>query len=155
MNEVDKKLKEMGIELPLGPEPMANYVSVQKAGNLLFFSGAGPIKDGKPTMTGRLGENLSTEQGYAAAKEAGIVLLSSLKRALNGNWDKLEQIVKVQGFVSSTNDYYEQPKVIDGCSDLFVEVLGDRGKHARTALGTSVVPFGIPLEIEMIVKVIE
>ena len=155
MNEVDKKLKEMGIELSNAPEPMANYVSVQKAGNLLFFSGAGPIKDGKPTMTGRLGENLSTEQGYAAAKEAGIVLLASLKRALGGNWDKLEQIVKVQGFVSSTNDYYEQPKVIDGCSDLFVEVLGDRGKHARTALGTSVVPFGIPLEIEMIVKVFE
>ncbi len=108
--DVEKKLKELKIELSAGPSPMANYVSVQKAGTLWFFSGAGPLKDGKATVTGRLGENLTTEQGYAAAREAGIVLLASLKRELNGDWERLEQIVKVQGFVSSTNDYYEQPK---------------------------------------------
>ena len=78
-----------------------------------------------------------------------------MKRELNGDWERLEQIVKVQGFVSSTDDYYEQPKVINGVSDLFVEVLGDRGRHARTALGTNVLPFGLPLEVEMIVKVRE
>ena len=153
--DVEKKLKELKIELSAGPSPMANYVSVQKAGTLWFFSGAGPLKDGKATVTGRLGENLTTEQGYAAAREAGIVLLASLKRELNGDWERLEQIVKVQGFVSSTDDYYEQPKVINGVSDLFVEVLGDRGRHARTALGTNVLPFGLPLEVEMIVKVRE
>lgn len=153
--DVEKKLKELKIELSAGPSPMANYVSVQKAGTLWFFSGAGPLKDGKATVTGRLGENLTTEQGYAAAREAEIVLLASLKRELNGDWERLEQIVKVQGFVSSTDDYYEQPKVINGVSDLFVEVLGDRGRHARTALGTNVLPFGLPLEVEMIVKVRE
>lgn len=153
MNEVEKKLEALGIVLDAGPDPMANYVSVQKAGNIWFFSGAAPFKNGKLAVFGRLGENMTTEEGYQAARLAGINLLAILKRELGGNWDKLEQIVKLQGFVSSTPDYYEQPKVINGASDLFVEVLGDRGRHARTAVGTNVLPFRIPLEVEMIVKV--
>lgn len=153
MNEVEKKLKALGIVLDAGPDPMANYVSVQKAGNIWFFSGAGPFKNGKPAVFGRLGENMTTEEGYQAARLAGINLLAILKRELGGNWDKLEQIVKLQGFVSSTPDYYEQPLVINGTSDLLVEALGDRGRHARTAVGTNVLPFRIPLEVEMIVKV--
>lgn len=153
MKEVEKKLETLGIVLDAGPDPMANYVSVQKAGNIWFFSGAGPFKNGKPAVFGRLGENMTTEEGYQAARLAGINLLAILKRELGGNWDKLEQIVKLQGFVSSTSDYYEQPLVINGVSDLFVEVLGDRGRHARTAVGTNVLPFRIPLEVEMIVKV--
>ena len=153
MNEVEKKLETLGIVLDAGPDPMANYVSVQKAGNIWFFSGAGPFKNGKPAVFGRLGENMTTEEGYQAARLAGINLLAILKRELVGNWDKLEQIVKLQGFVSSTSDYYEQPLVINGTSDLLVEALGDRGRHARTAVGTNVLPFRIPLEVEMIVKV--
>lgn len=153
MNEIEKKLEELGIALDAGPEPMANYVSVQKAGSLWFFSGAGPFENGKPTVLGRLGENMTTEEGYQAARLAGINLLAVLKRELGGDWDKLEQIVKVQGFVNSTPDYYEQPKVINGTSDLLVSVLGDRGRHARTAVGTNALPFRIPLEVEMIVKV--
>lgn len=153
MNEVEKKLEAMGIVLDAGPDPMANYVSVQKAGNIWFFAGAGPFKNGKPAVFGRLGENMTTEEGYQAARLAGINLLAILKRELDGNWDKLEQIVKLQGFVSSTPDYYEQPLVINGTSDLLVEALGDRGRHARTAVGTNVLPFRIPLEVEMIVKV--
>lgn len=153
MNEVEKKLETLGIVLDAGPDPMANYVSVQKAGNIWFFSGAGPFKNGKPAVFGRLGENMTTEEGYQAARLAGINLLAILKRELGGNWDKLEQIVKLQGFVSSTSDYYEQPLVINGTSDLLVEALGDRGRHARTAVGTNVLPFRIPLEVEMIVKV--
>lgn len=134
---------------------MANYVSVQKAGGFWFFSGAGPFENGKPVVFGRLGENLTTKEGYDAARLAGINLLAVLKRELGGDWDKLEQIVKVQGFVNSTTDYFEQPLVINGVSDLFGEVLGDRGRHARTAVGTNVLPFRIPLEVEMIVKVKE
>lgn len=153
MNEIDRKIEELGIDLTIGPEPMANYVSVQKAGNIWFFSGAGPFKDGKPAMFGRLGENMTTEEGYEAARLAGINLLAVMKRELDGDWDRLDQIVKVMGFVSSTDDYYEQPKVINGTSDLFVQVFGDRGRHARTALGTNVIPFKIPLEVEMIIKV--
>lgn len=155
MHEVEKNLEKLGITLDAGPEPMANYVSVQKAGSLWFFSGAGPFKDGKPAVEGRLGENLNTEEGYQAARLAGINLLAVLKRELCGDWDRLEQIVKLQGFVSSTPDFYEQPKVINGTSDLFVEVLGEKGRHARTAVGTNVLPFKIPLEVEMIVMVKE
>lgn len=155
MHEVEKNLEKLGITLDAGPEPMANYVSVQKAGSLWFFSGAGPFKDGKPAVEGRLGENLNTEEGYQAARLAGINLLAVLKRELRGDWDRLEQIVKLQGFVSSAPDFYEQPKVINGTSDLFVEVLGEKGHHARTAVGTNVLPFKIPLEVEMIVRVKE
>ena len=151
--EVEKKLSELGITLDAGPSPMANYVSVQKAGDIWFFSGAGPFEGGKPTVLGRLGENMTTEEGYAAARLSGINLLAILKRELGGDWDRLEQIVKIQGFVSSTPDYYEQPLVINGVSDLFAEVFGDQGRHARTAVGTNVLPFRIPLEVEMIVKV--
>ena len=155
MHEIEKKLEELGITLDAGPEPMANYVSVQKAGTLWFFSGAGPFEGGKPAVFGRLGENMSAEEGYGAARLAGINLLAVLKRELGGDWDRLEQIVKLQGFVSSSPDFFEQPKVINGASDLFVEVLGDKGRRARTAVGTNVLPFRIPLEIEMIVKVRE
>ena len=132
---------------------MANYVSVQKAGDIWFFSGAGPFENGKPAVFGRLGENMTTAEGYDAARLAAINLLAILKRELGGDWDRLEQIIKIQGFVNSTPDYFEQPAVINGVSDLFVEVLGDRGRHARTAVGTNVLPFRIPLEVEMIIKV--
>ena len=132
---------------------MANYVSVQKAGDIWFFSGAGPFENGKPAVFGRLGENMTTEEGYDAARLAGINLLAILKRELGGDWNRLEQIIKIQGFVNSASDYFEQPAVINGVSDLLVEVLGDRGRHARTAVGANVLPFRIPLEVEMIIKV--
>lgn len=153
MNEIEKKLQDLGITLDAGPDPMANYVSVQKAGDIWFFSGAGPFENGKPAVFGRLGENMTTAEGYDAARLAAINLLAILKRELGGDWDRLEQIIKIQGFVNSTPDYFEQPAVINGVSDLFVEVLGDRGRHARTAVGTNVLPFRIPLEVEMIIKV--
>lgn len=153
MNSIDKRLEKLGIRLNANPAPVANYVSVQKAGDIWFFSGAGPFEGNKPMFLGRLGENMTTEEGYAAARLAGINLLAVLKRELNGDWDRLEQIVKVQAFVSSTNDYYEQPKVINGASDLFVEVFGDKGRHARTAVAANVLPLGIPVEVEMVVKI--
>lgn len=153
MNEIEKNLENLGITLDAGPEPMANYVSVQKAGDIWFFSGAGPFENGKPAVFGRLGENMTTEEGYDAAMLAGINLLAILKRELGGDWNRLEQIIKIQGFVNSASDYFEQPAVINGVSDLLVEVLGDRGRHARTAVGANVLPFRIPLEVEMIIKV--
>ena len=153
MNEIEKNLENLGITLDAGPEPMANYVSVQKAGDIWFFSGAGPFENGKPAVFGRLGENMTTEEGYDAARLAGINLLAILKRELGGDWNRLEQIIKIQGFVNSASDYFEQPAVINGVSDLLVEVWGDRGRHARTAVGANVLPFRIPLEVEMIIKV--
>lgn len=97
MNEVDKKLEMLGIDLETSPEPMANYVSVQKAGNIWFFSGAGPMEAGRPVVTGRLGENLTTEEGYEAARIAAVNLLAVMRRELGNDFDKLEQVVKLQG----------------------------------------------------------
>jgi len=150
--QTEKRLAELGLELPDPPNPIANYVSVRRVGNLLFFSGAGPIRDGVPTITGRLGADVTLEQGYAAAREAALNLIACLKREI-GNLDNLMQVVKLQGFVNSTDDFKAQPGVINGASDLLVEVFGERGRHARTAVGTNALPMGIPVEIEMIVEV--
>ncbi len=152
MGETEKRLAELGIVLPDSPAPLANYVSVQWTDNILYLSGSGPVSAGRPTITGRLGDNVTMEQGYAAAREAGLNLLATLKREL-GELDRVEQIVKLLGFVASTDDFYAQPAVINGASDLFIEVFGARGWHARSALGTNVLPFNIPVEVEIIVKV--
>ena len=149
---IEKRLSELGIELLPAVSPIANYVSCQRAGDLLFFSGAGPMRDGVPTMVGRLGDDLTVEQGYAAAREGAINLLCALKAAV-GDLDKVEQIVKVLGFVRCTDDFGSQPAVINGASDLFVEVFGDRGRHARAAVGTNALPMGTPVEVEIIVRV--
>jgi len=150
--EIEKRLEQLGIEIAPAVAPVANYVSVQQVGNLLFFSGAGPLRDGKPTIVGRLGDDLTVEQGYAAAREGAINLICALKATL-GDLDRVEQIVKLLGFVRCTPDFGSQPTVINGASDLFVEVFGDRGRHARSAVGTNALPMGIPVEVEMIVQV--
>ena len=154
MAKIEARLEELGLTLPESPSPMANYVSVQRTGNLLFFSGAGPIKDGKPAITGTLGKELSVEEGYEAAKLTALNLLSVLKKTI-GDLDKVKQIIKLLAFVASTNDFNKQPAVINGASDLLVEVFGDRGRHARSAIAANVLPFSIPVEIEMIVEIEE
>lgn len=149
---IEKKLEEMGIVLPEAPEPIANYVSVKREGQMLYFSGAGPIKDGKAMMQGKLGKELTVEEGYEAAKMAAINLIAAMKREL-GDLDQVDQILKLFGLVASADDFYQQPAVVNGASDLFAEVFGDRGKHARSAMGTNVLPLNLPLEIEIIVKI--
>lgn len=149
---IEKKLEEMGIVLPEAPEPIANYVSVKREGQMLYFSGAGPIKDGKAVMQGKLGKELTVEEGYEAAKMAAINLIAAMKREL-GDLDQVDQILKLFGLVASADDFYQQPAVVNGASDLFAEVFGDRGKHARSAMGTNVLPLNLPLEIEIIVKI--
>lgn len=148
----EKRLQELGIEIKEAVSPLANYVSVQRSGDLLFFSGAGPLRDGKPTMVGRLGENVTVEQGYTAAREGAVNLICALKGYL-GDLDRVEQIVKLLGFVNCTPDFGAQPAVINGASDLFVEVFGEKGRHARSAVGTNALPMGIPVEVEMIVRI--
>lgn len=152
MSKIEKRLEELGIELPNAPEAMASYVVVQKVDDMLYFSGASPMKDGKPTMQGILGKDFTIEEGYDGARQAGLLLLSQLKKAV-GDLDNVEQIVKLFGIVASSNDFFEHPAVINGASELFVEVFGEKGKHARSAIGTSVLPWNLPLEVEMIVKV--
>lgn len=154
MAQIEKRLEELGIVLPPAPSPMANYVSVQRSGNMLYFSGSGPMEGKNAIYQGRLGENLTVEEGYQAARISGLNLIAQLKRVV-GDLDKVKQIVKVLAFVASAPDFYAQPAVMNGASDLFVEVFGEKGKHARSAVGTSVLPFGIPVEIEMIVEIEE
>ncbi|MGH6689121.1 MAG: RidA family protein [Gammaproteobacteria bacterium] len=149
----DARLKELNITLPSPATPMANYVGAVRVGQLLFVAGHGPIRqDGKMT-TGKLGRDLTTEQGYQVAREVGLNLLATVRANL-GSLDKVKRIVKVLGMVRSAEGFGDQPKVINGFSDLMVEVFGEAiGKHARSAVGMAELPVGIPVEIEMIVEV--
>jgi enamine deaminase RidA (YjgF/YER057c/UK114 family) len=149
----EAKLKERGITLPQPPKPLGNYVPGVRVGNLLFLSGHGPIRvDGQAAARGKLGRDLSIEDGYKAAREVGINLLGSA-RALLGSLDKVKRVVKVLGMVNSAEGFGDQPKVINGFSDLMVEVFGENGRHARSAVGMAELPMGIPVEIEMILEV--
>jgi len=150
--KVEAKLKEMGLELPPAPKPAGTYVPTLQVGDLLYLSGHGPVKSDGTMIEGKVGRNLDLDQAAAAARQVGLSLLASLKTHL-GDLDKVKRIVKLLGFVNSTDDFVQQPNVINGCSDLLVELYGDNGRHARYALGTSVLPFNIPVEIEMIVQV--
>lgn len=153
--EVEKKLAEMGLTLPPAPTPVANYVPAVRAGNLLFVSGHGPgvVKDGKiEYIRGKLGKDLTVEQGYEAAKHVMLNILQSVKGVI-GDLDKVRRVVKVLGFVNCTEDFPDQPKVINGASDLLVALYGERGRHARSAVGMQQLPFDIAVEIEMVVEV--
>jgi enamine deaminase RidA (YjgF/YER057c/UK114 family) len=146
---VEKRLQELGIELPQPVEPVATYVRWVQTGNLLFISGTGP---GDETKRGKLGSTMSLEEGYAAARDVGLQLLATAKAAL-GDLDRVKRVVKVLGMVNCTPDFGEQPKVINGCSDLFVEVFGEAGRHTRSAVGFVSLPFQIPVEIECTLEV--
>ena len=151
----EARLKERNITLPAQPTPMANYVSAVRTGALLFLSGHGPVrgKEGKPSVTGKVGKELTLEQGYQAARDVGIALLSTTRAAL-GSLDKVKRVVKVLGMVNCAEDFGDQPKVMNGFSDLMVEIFGETvGRHARSAVGMGSLPNQIPVEIEMILEV--
>ena len=149
----EKRLKELGITLgPVSP-PVANYVNAVRAGNLLFLAGKGgpPGADGK-RPSGKLGREFTVEQGYRHARTTGIELLAVMRAEL-GSLDKVKRVVKLLGMVNAVPEFKDHPKVINGCSDLFVEVFGERGRHARSAVGMGSLPLQIPVEIECIVEV--
>ena len=149
----ESRLKELGITLPPPTTPLANYVGAVRVGNLLFLSGHGPIRDGAPSARGTLGRDLTVEQGYQAAREVGLALLATTRATL-GSLDRVRRVVKVLGMVRSAEGFGDQPKVINGFSDLMVQVFGDAaGKHARSAVGMAELPMGIPVEIEMVLEV--
>lgn len=150
--DVEAKLKEMGIVLRETPPPMANYVNAVRTGNLIFLAGKGPSRADGTYVTGKLGSDLTVEEGYEAARLVAIAQLSVLKAEL-GDLNKVKRIVKVLGMVNSDPDFIEQPAVINGFSDLMVEVFGEKGKHARAAVGMGSLPSGIAVEIEAIVEV--
>lgn len=150
--DFDKKLKELNIELLTPTKPVANYVKAVRTGNLIFISGQGPAKADGTYIIGKVGKDLTIEQGYAAAKQTAIGVLSTLKAEI-GDFNKIKRVVKVNGWVNCTPEFIDQPKVVNGFSDLMVAVFGEKGKHARAAMGVNSLPNGMPIEVEVIVEV--
>ena len=152
--DFDQRLKDLNIVLAKPSPPLASYVKTVRTGNLIFMAGHGPDKPDGSRVTGRLGADLSIEQGQEAARSTGISLLSSLKAEI-GDLNKVKRIVKVLGFVNSTPDFSDQSKVMNGFSDLMIEVFGDKGKHARSAIGMPTLPANWATEVEMVVEIEE
>ena len=152
--DAETKLKEKGIVLTPPSSPVANYVNAVRVGNLLYLAGKGPTKPDNTNITGKVGRDLTIEQGYEAARLTAVNHLAVIKKEL-GSLNKVKRIVKVLGMVNCTEDFKDQPKVINGYSDLMVEIFGDKGKHARSAVGMYALPFNMAVEVEVIVEIEE
>jgi len=152
--DAETRIKEKGLVLPAAGKPVANYVNAVRVGNLLYLAGKGPTKPDGSNITGKIGKDLTIEQGYDAARLTAINHLAVLKAEL-GSLNKVKRIVKVLGMVNCTEDFKDQPKVINGYSDLMVEIFGEKGKHARSAVGMYALPLNIAVEVEVIVEVEE
>lgn len=148
----EERLKKLGIELPEAPIPLGSYIPVVKTGNLVFLSGILPVKQGKLTKQGRVGEDLTLDEAREEAKTATINALSVLKAHV-GSLDKVKRCIKITGYVASAPDFTEQPKVLNAVSDLLYEIFGEAGKHVRAAVGVNVLPLNSPVEIEFIFEV--
>lgn len=149
---IEARLKELGIELPPVTSPAANYVNAVQTGNLLFLAGKGPYKPDGTMHTGICGKDVTVEEAYGHARLTGLHLIAVMKAEL-GSLDRVRRIVKVLGMVNAVPGFTQQPEIINGCSDLFVEVFGDKGRHARSAVGFGSLPRNITVEIEAIVEV--
>jgi enamine deaminase RidA (YjgF/YER057c/UK114 family) len=148
----EANLTKLGLVLPDMPMPIANYVRFKQVGDIVYLSGQGPRRPDGSVATGKVGLNVTWEEAYEHAKLTGLGLLAAMKQAAGGDLDRVE-VVKVLGMVNATPDFGDHPKVINGCSDLFVAVLGDRGRHARSAVGMGSLPNGITVEIEAIIRI--
>lgn len=152
MNSIDENLQALGIVLPTPMKPVANYVPWVKSGNMVYISGQGAVVDGKVQFPGKLGDTVSLEQGALSARLTAINILAQLREAVDGDLSKVKRIVKLVGFVACTPAFTDQPKVINGASDLMVEVFGEKGRHARSAVGVPSLPLNFSVEIEAIVE---
>ena len=150
--QVEAKIEELGLTLPTPGTPMGNYVPGVRTGNLVFLSGVGPGRPDGMQWSGKVGRDYTTEEGYEAARGCALNLLGNLKSVI-GDLDKVTRVVKVLGMVNADPEFTSPPAVINGCSDLLVELFGERGRHARSAVGMAALPNAIPVEIEMVVEV--
>jgi enamine deaminase RidA (YjgF/YER057c/UK114 family) len=151
--EVDARLAELGIEVPEAAAPVANYVGYVRSGNLVFVSGQVPLVGGEFKFQGKVGAEVSLEQGQEAAKICAINIIAQLKAACDGDLDRVRRIVKLGGFVNSTPEFGDQPKVINGASDLMVAVFGDAGRHARAAVSAGALPLGVAVEVDAVAEI--
>jgi enamine deaminase RidA (YjgF/YER057c/UK114 family) len=151
-SQIDARLEELGLTLPDAPAPAANYVSFVAVGNLVHISGQ-ISRDASGLITGKLGAGVAAVAGAAAARHCALALIAQLRSACGGDLDRLRRVVKLSGFVNSAPDFTDQPKVINGASDLMVEVFGERGRHARSAVGVAALPLGVAVEIEGIFEI--
>lgn len=150
--QIEERLTALGLSLPAAPAPAANYVPWVQSGDLVFVSGQISQSDGA-LICGRLGADMAVAEGAAAARACGLSLLAQVRAACGGDLDRLVRVVKLTGFVNSTPEFTDQPKVINGCSDLMVEVLGDAGRHSRSAVSAASLPLGVAVEIEGIFEI--
>ena len=148
MHSIDKKINEMGLVLPNIPNPIANYVSYKIYQKTIIIAGQAPIKDGNIVYRGKIGQDLSIEDGIDAAKLCCLNILSIIKNACNNDWNNFKEIIKIGGFVNCSDNFNDHPKIINGASDMLVEVFGAEGKHARFAVGANSLPLNIAVEIE-------
>lgn len=152
MTQIEARLKDLGIELPEVADAIANYVGAVRTGNLIFLSGRLPRKDGQFVFNGKLGRDVTVEEGYQAARLAALHLVASLKAEV-GDLDRVRRIVKLTGMVASDPSFTEQPQVINGASDVLVAIFGDKGRHARAAFGVAALPLNTSVEVEMVAEV--
>lgn len=150
--KIDARLAELGLELPNAPAPAANYVPTVQTGNLVFISGQVP-NTGTELLKGKLGADATVEDGQEAAKVCALNLIAQMRAATGGDLDRVKRVVKLLGMVNSTPDFGDHPKVVNGCSDVMVEVFGDKGRHARSAVGVANLPFGVAVEVEAIIEI--
>jgi len=150
----EKKIQELNILLPEAKAPVGSYVATKITGKLLFISGQISIANNGDLIKGKLGRELKTEEGYDAAKRCGLSIISQLKKACDGDLSKVKSCIKLTGFVNSTEDYIEQPKVINGASDLIVSIFGEAGMHTRAAVSTNSLPLGVSVEVDAIFELI-
>lgn len=148
MSTIEARLSALGLTLPEAAAPAANYVPYVQTGNLVVVSGQITMENGELKYVGRVGQDFTTEEAYAAAKLCGLNLIAQVKAACGGDLDRVKRVVRLGGFVNCTDDFTEQPQVINGASDLMAEVFGDAGKHARAAVGVNTLPLGVAVEVE-------
>tara|TARA_B100000780_G_C20904495_1_gene360003 strand:- start:112 stop:573 length:462 start_codon:yes stop_codon:yes gene_type:complete len=147
---IDSKIKELNLELPEARDPVGSYVAAKIVGKMLFISGQISISADGELIKGKIGKELKTEDGYEAAKRCGLNIISQVKKACNGDFSKVKSCIKLTGFVNSTEGFTEQPKVINGASDLIVSIFGDAGMHTRAAVSTNSLPLGVSVEVDAI-----
>ena len=152
MHLFDENIKNLGLNIPDLPKALANYVPYKLIGKTIYISGQAPVENGELVYKGKVGSDISIEEGIEAAKLCVINIIAALKTGLEGDWDKLDSFVKLTGFVNCQDNFTDQPKIINGASDMLVEIFGDQGRHARVAVGSNALPLGIAVEIDAIAQ---